>query len=184
MPFDSLTFRSPDLHSLAPTMTLEAAAARAGLKRLDLALLERHKSAELARHAPSWSYRHHTALQLAFGLTVVASSLGCVVLEARVLPIAATAVGAGLLGMIALAMLKTMRGPARWEERSVPDLFAVHPQIANGARRLRIERPDVEFRLGELFQDRVMLDPYLVAVAGNERLLLGIWNAETVLLSA
>lgn len=46
MPFDSLTFRSPDLHSLAPTMTLEAAAARAGLKRLDLALLERHKSAE------------------------------------------------------------------------------------------------------------------------------------------
>jgi hypothetical protein len=184
MPFDSLTLCSPDLPSLAPELTLEAAAARAGLKHLDLALLERHKSAELERHAPNWMYRHRNALQIAFGLTVVASSLGFIVLEACGLPVAAAFVGAGLLAVVVLSMLKTMRGPARWEERSAPDFHAIHPQIAQVARRLRAELPDVELRLGELFQDRVMLDPYLVAIAGPERMLLGIWNGETVLLSA
>jgi hypothetical protein len=184
MPFDGLTFRSLALLPLTPDTTLETAAARAGLKHLDFALLERHKAAEIERHEPGWLYRHRGALQPAFGLAVVACSLGFVVLEARGLGVAAGALGVVLLAMVALAMLKTMRGPARWEERSAPDLSEVHPQIADAARRLRKQRPDVELRLGELFQDRVMLDPYLVAVAGDEQLLLGIWDGATVILSA
>lgn len=185
MPFDSLTLRPLDLLPVAPpNTTLEVAAARAGLERLDLALLERHKAAEIQCHAPGWVYRHRGALQPAFGLAVVACSLCFVLLEARGLAFAAAAIGASLLGMIALAMLKTMRGPAHWEERSAPDLSEVHPQIADAARRLRAQHPDVEFRLGELFQDRVMLDPYLVAVAGNEQLLLGIWNGPAIILCA
>jgi hypothetical protein len=180
MPFDSLTLCPLDL-PLTPDATLEAAAARAGLAHLDLALLERHKAAELERHAPGWAYRHRSALQPAFGLTVVACNLGFIVLEARGLTTAAIVMGAGLLAVVALGMLKTMRGPARWEERPARDLTEVHPQIADAARRLRLQLPDVELHLGELFQDRVMLDPYLVAVAGEERLLLGIWNGETVI---
>ena len=184
MPFDSLTLRPRDLLPTPPSTSLEAAAARAGLKRLDSALLERHKAAELERHPPSWGYRHRAALQPAFGLTVVACSLCFILLEAHGLPIAAGTLGACLLTMVTLAMLKTLRGPAHWEERSAPDLTTVHPQIADTARRLLAQRPDVEFRLGELFRDRVMLDPYLVAVAGNERLLLGIWNGPAVILCA
>lgn len=184
MPFDGLTVRSFDLLPLTPDTTLEAAAARAGLQPLDLALLERHKAAEIERHEPGWLYRHRSALQPAFGVAVVACSIGFIVLEARGFAVPAAALGIALLAMVALAMLKTMRGPAHWEERSVPDLTEVHPQIADAARRLRMRRPDVELRLGELFQHRVMLDPYLVAVAGDERVLLGIWDGATVIACA
>jgi hypothetical protein len=184
MPFDSLTLRSLDLLPLLPPDTLEAAAVRAGLTRLDLALLERHKASELERHASGWAYRHRGALQPAFGLTVIAASRGFVLLEASALTLAAAAVGGALLALMALAMLKTMRGPAHWEERSVPDPDTVHPQIADAARRLLAQSPNAKFRIGELFQDRIMLDPYLLAVSGDERLLLGIWNGKTVILCA
>jgi len=95
MPFDSLTLHPLGPHPHAPNALLEAAATRAGLKRLDLALLERHKTTELDRHAPGWAYRYRSALQIVFGLTVVASSLGFIVLEMRGLPIAAAGMGAG-----------------------------------------------------------------------------------------
>ena len=113
---------------------------------------------------------------------MIAASLGFVLLEASALTLAAAAVGGALLALMALAMLKTMRGPAHWEERSVPD--TVHPQIADAARRLHAQSPNAKFRIGELFQDRIMLDPYLLAVSGDERLLLGIWNGKTVILCA
>jgi hypothetical protein len=184
MPFDSLTLRSSDLVPLAPNRPLAEAATRAGLKHLDLALLDRHKAAELDCHPPSWAYRHRRALQPAFGLAIVAISLGFIGLEASGLTIAAACLGTCQLAIVALAMMKTMRGRARWEERSVSDLTAVHPQIAVSALRLQAQLPDVKFRIGELFQDRVMLDPYLVAVAGDERLLLGIWNGTSVVLCA
>ena len=80
MPFDSLMVRSLDQRPAAPLPRLEAAAARLGLQLLDLELLERHKAAELQRHAPSWAYRHRTALRLAFGLTMVAGLVGFAVL--------------------------------------------------------------------------------------------------------
>jgi hypothetical protein len=184
MPFDSLMVRSLDQRPAAPLPRLEAAAARLGLQLLDLELLERHKAAELQRHAPSWAYRHRTALRLAFGLAMVAGLLGFVALAAHGFVLASGCAAVAVLGLLVLAQAKRMRGPAHWEERPALDLAEVHPRIAESARRLRVELPEVEFRLGELFQDRILLDPYLVAVRGEERLLLGIWDGTTLLLCA
>jgi hypothetical protein len=183
MPFDSMMFR-PLASPLPAPDTLEAAAARAGLKCFDLELLERHKAFELRRHRPSWAYRHRTALRLAFGLTMVAGLLGFVGLAAHGHALASSCTIACVLALLVLAQLNRMRGPAHWEERLAPDLGEVHPRIAESAQRLRAQAPDVEFRLGELLQERVLLDPYLFAIRGDERLLLGIWNDATVLLCA
>ncbi|HKT19682.1 MAG TPA: hypothetical protein VJR47_16650 [Stellaceae bacterium] len=183
MPFDAIMLRSPapNLPGLPP---LEAAAARAGLKRFDLALLERHKSLELGRHPPSWGYRYRGLLRLAFGLVLVAGGLGFIELAAHGSPLAGIGMAICLIALLAFVQSKKMRGPAHWQERPAPALAGVHPRIAHEARRLRAELPEVEFRLGELVQDRVLLDPYLVAIKGDERLLLGIWNGTTVLVCA
>jgi hypothetical protein len=184
MPFDAPLLAPIEPRLSAPHITLEAAAACAGLKRLDMALLERHKSFELQQHRPSWAYRHRTALRLAFGLTMVAGLLGFVGLAAHGFALASSCTIACVLALLVLAQLKRMRGPAHWEERFAPDLAGVHPRVAQSALRLQAEVPDVEFRLGELFQERVLLDPYLLAIRGDERLLLGIWDGATVLLCA
>lgn len=185
MPFDTMMLRplAPPLPA-SDAATLKAAAARAGLKCFDLERLERHKSLELQQHMPSWAYRHRTALRLAFGLTMVAGLLGFVGLAAHGFALASSSTIACVLALLVLAQLKRMRGPAHWEERLAPDLAGVHPLVAETALRLQAQVPDVQFRLGELFQERVLLDPYLVAARGDERLLLGIWNGATILLCA
>jgi hypothetical protein len=38
--------------------------------------------------------------------------------------------------------------------------------------------------LGELIQDRITLDPYLVAEYGEDRAVLGIWDGDTLIAPA
>jgi hypothetical protein len=163
---------------------LQVAAIRSGLRCFDIAVLERHKAAALQEHPPGWIYRHRNVLQPVLGLTLIASFLGLVLLEAQNHGVAAAVLAVTLFAVISVALLKPMRGPARWEERPDPDLGAIHPRIADSAHRLRAQLPDVRFRIGELFQEKVQLDPYLVATYRGEQLLLGIWEGERVILCA
>lgn len=176
MPFDSLT--------LAPGETLQTAASKAGLTIVDLALLERHKAAELRRHEPGWAYRHRATLQIGFGIGVVAGFIGFLLLNSQGFTAPALAMVVALCGLVAFAFTMPIRGPARWEERAEPDLALVHPCVARSARSLREKLPDVEFRVGELFQQETKLDPYLVAEHGDGRLLLGIWDGDNVIFCA
>lgn len=176
MPFDSLT--------LAPSETLQTAASEAGLAIVDLGLLERHKAAELKRHEPGWAYRHRATLQIGFGIAVVAGFVGFLLLNSQGFTAPALAMVVALCGLIAFALTMPIRAPARWEERVEADLASVPPCIARSARTLREKFPEVEFRVGELFQREIKLDPYLVAGHDDARLLLGIWDGDKVIFCA
>lgn len=176
MPFDSLT--------LAPREKLEIAATKAGLEIIDLGLLERHMAAEVKRREPGWAYRNRAMLQVAFGIAVVAGFTGFLVLESRGFVVPAFAVAVALCGLVIAALATPMHGPARWKERVEPHLASVHPRIARSAQALREQLPEAEFRIGELFQERVKLDPYLIAAHGDTRLLLGIWDGDNGIVSA
>ena len=56
--------------------------------------------------------------------------------------------------------------------------------IRQSAERLRRRLPGVSFVLGELYQEQVRLDPYLVAEYGAARVVLGIWDGEEVVACA
>ena len=174
MPFD--LSRSP--HDL-----LHAAARTSGLRILDLDLLEQHKVAELRHHPPNWGYHHRGALRIAFGLALIVEFLVLVLVESKADDLALVPI-AVMTATVITAWLAPIRGPARWRERHDQGLIGVHPRVAGPARRLQAELPDVEFQIGELFQDRVKLDPYLVAQCGGARLLLGIWEGERVIACA
>ena len=176
MPFDSLT--------LAPQDQLQIAASKAGLEIVDLVLLERHKSAEIKRREPGWAYRHRAILRMAFGISVIAGFIGFLLLDGQGFTFPALAMAASVASLVVAVLTIPMRGPAHWQERAEPDLASVHPRVARSARALREQLPEAEFRIGELFQRQVKLDPYLIAVYGNERLLLGIWDGDDLIFCA
>lgn len=174
MPFDGV--RSPQV--------LEFALEASGLKLLDPGLLERHKLAELQRNPPSWLYRHSTFTQMSYALGLVAGLTSAILLSAAGLPGTGSAVTAATFVLLVLPLVIPIHGPARWEEHLDQDLLSVHPEIRAGALRLKRELPGIDFRVGELFQDRVKLDPYLVADYRGTRILLGIWDGDRVILRA
>ena len=57
----------------------------------------------------------------------------------------------------------------------------VHPVIRESALRLQEKLPGVKFKLGELIQDRVTLDPHLIAEYDGEQAVLGIWEGEKLI---
>jgi hypothetical protein len=83
-----------------------------------------------------------------------------------------------------MPLLLSSAGPARWEETHDPDLSLVHPEVRDAALRLKANFPQARFVLGELYQERTRLDPYLVAEYRGARVLLGIWGAERLILRA
>ncbi len=76
---------------------------------------------------------------------------------------------------------------AGWEERHVaPEMLTdlgVPPRIASLARDLQGEAPGSALILGELLQQEVVLDPYLLLECGGERVCLGIWDDHRIIAS-
>ena len=69
--------------------------------------------------------------------------------------------------------------PGDWlEAQRVP------PSIAAPARLLLRDLPGATLTLGELVQDAVVLDPYLLLEYQGERICLGIWDDDLVIASA
>jgi len=99
-----------------------------------------------------------------------------------------TLLGTGLAGLfVAIAMTPAfvrVKGPAEWKERLEPRLRDVPSSIRVKALLLKREVPQMRFFVGELFQQQTKLDPYLVAEYQGERLVLGIWDGEQVIISA
>src|SRR5262249_42052567 len=83
-----------------------------------------------------------------------------------------------LAGVVLAHSTIPVRGPAVWQERAINNLDSVHAAVRVSAQRLQERLPGVRFRLGELIQDRVTLDPYLLVEYGTERAVLGIWDED------
>jgi hypothetical protein len=62
--------------------------------------------------------------------------------------------------------------------------IGVPMRIARLARDLHREAPGSAMILGELLQQQVVLDPYLLIVYGNERICLGIWDGRRIIAAA
>ena len=92
--------------------------------------------------------------------------------------------GLAMFGLGSSALFVPVKGPALWREREITDLDGVPAVIRRSAQQLRQRLPGVGFVVGELYQARVRLDPYLVAEYGAARMVLGIWDGEKVIACA
>jgi hypothetical protein len=174
MPFDgaTLAFSAED--------ALDAACAASGVVRIDYDTLERHKAAQLRLNPPGWSYRHRAAVVLGQAAVLATGVILFMLVSAHDSGQAALDCLFGALGIAALPLLVRARGPARWVERDAPTLEGVHPAIRERALRLKAKLPEAGFRVGELFQDRILLDPYLVIDHRGATAIIGIWDGERV----
>jgi hypothetical protein len=178
MPFDSLTLvtSARDL--------LDAAASTSGLKPIAPQVLEAHKAAEIQAHPPGSLYRHRNLVLLGQGMVLLAGIVAFFALSSLDQYGLGFAACCAALVIAFAIMAIPVQAPAVWRERPLWDLSAVHPVIRAAALRLKAELPEAQFRIGELFQDRIRLDPYLVAVHGEARIVLGIWDGERLIASA
>lgn len=182
MPLD-LVARLDDADPRAREL-LERAALASGLAPPDLGILEAHKTDQVRRHAPGWIYRHTLAIQVSQPGLMLAGAIGFGLLGANGLMMPAIACVALAFALAFMPLLVTSAGPARWEETHDPDLRLVHPEVRDAALRLGANFPQARFILGELYQDRARLDPYLVAEYRGVRVLLGIWDEDRLILCA
>jgi hypothetical protein len=178
MPLDGSNFVIP-----AQEM-LDAAAAAGGLKPVAPDLLDRHKAEQLRAHPASRLYRHQRSVELVLAILMVAGVISFFVLFSAHQPLYGTLAGGIALLAAVGPMLAPVRGPSRWRERTTVDLVDVHPIVRDRARRLQRQFPDAGFVVGELFQDRVKLDPYLAAEFFGARIVLGIWDGNRLIACA
>jgi hypothetical protein len=160
---------------------LDTACAASGVVRIDYDTLERHKAVQLLAHPPGWGYRHRAAVVLAQAAVLAVGVFLFMLLSGHDAGQAGLDCLFGALGIAALPLLVRARGPARWVERDAPTLEGVHPEIRERALRLKARLPESGFRVGELFQDRILLDPYLVIDHRGATAIIGIWEGERVI---
>jgi hypothetical protein len=157
------------------------------------ASLAAHKQAQLARYQPSFWQRHEAWLPIA-----LVGSIGCMaasggLTRGMVAEVSLQAWCPTLIWMSSFALLIVfgvfrVRAGAYWQERNVPveDLgrVGVPDGIAATARALYRDVPGSELILGELIQQEVVLDPYLILVCNDEMACLGIWDDAGVIVCA
>ena len=181
MPFDALVGFE--------RRTLAEALDRLAISPVSWQLLEDHKRAQLARFAPSFWHAHQTWLP--FGLI---GSVGCMAASgglANRMMLGETAswltlAWMAVIGLLILFGVFRANPGALWEERLVSPgaLRHVPPTIAAIARDLMDELPDATLILGELKQQEVVLDPYLLLEHDGGRVCLGIWDGTQIIACA
>ncbi len=185
MPFDGASFvgHRHDLSQLRHER-LQSVMFASGLKPIDPAFLARHKSDQIRRNPPGWAYRHQQAVALAQVAVLLASvSLFVILLSLHQVPWGFVG-GVTMFALGSSVLFFPVKGPAQWRERELDDFSALPPAIRESAERLQDRLPSVGFVVGELFQEKVKLDPYLIAEYGNARVVLGIWDGDKVIACA
>ena len=174
MPFDGLR-----LAWLPEDMT--AALAASGLRPVDPVLLEHHKAEQVRQHPASWVYRHSGAVLAAQGAMLLLAAGAFCALSSFGHPEWATSLGLLAVALMMMPLMMRVRGPARWQERRLDGLEEVHPMVRARAAQLSRQLPEATYAIGELIQDRVTLDPYLVAEHRGKRVILGIWDGGSLI---
>lgn len=185
-------------------------AANLGIMPIPMAELESHKAIEVAKNPPSAIGRFIEDHQAAIQKTVYNLTNGCVALVpafAATAVISAffaaytssslmlTFVSALMIFPAGFAALKMddlyqgkkgprFRGSARWHESSLTaaETAAWVPfPIRAFAEDILVLLPDADLIIGELIQDEVVIDPYLLVQYQGEKIVLGIWNDRGVI---
>jgi len=156
-----------------------------------LEVLAAHKQAQLERFAPSFWHQHQTWLPVGLigSVFCMAMSGGIAngMLPGSLLPSWLSLFWLGVMTLlIAFGVFRVSAG-ARWEERVVAAEMLIELRvpapIAMLARDLCREARGSVLILGELLQQEVVLDPYLLLECGDERTCLGIWDGRRIIAS-
>ena len=185
MPFDALS--APTRPRLLADVLLEQ-----GLAPVSWQTLTEHKRAQQETLRPSFWHQHQTWLPV--GLI---GSVGCMAASGgfanRIMPASMLPSWLALGWMCVIAMLVVFgvfRGHAgsHWEERWVAGAWlrglGVPEPIAAIALSLHREAPGSALILGELVQEEVVLDPYLLLEHDGEQVCLGIWDGGRIVACA
>jgi hypothetical protein len=186
MPFDAL-IAPPEPKTLAQALDDRR------IVPVGWASLAAHKQAQLTRFQPSFWQRHEAWLPIA-----LVGSVGCMAASgglthgidagASLLSWSPTLIWMSSFALLIVFGVFRVRVGAHWQERNVPveDLnrLGVPHDIAATARALYRDLPEPELILGELIQEAVVLDPYLILHCNDERACLGIWDDQGVIASA
>ena len=186
MPFDAL---------LAPPepRTLGQALDDRCIVPIGWANLAAHKQAQLARAQPSFWQRHEAWLPIA-----LVGSVGCMAASGglthgimagpSLVTWTPTLIWMGSFALLIVFGVFRVRAGASWQERDVPvddlDLLGVPAEVAATARALPRDLPGSALILGELIEEAVVLDPYLILACDNEMACLGIWDDQRVIACA
>jgi hypothetical protein len=152
--------------------------------------LAAHNQAQLARYQPSFWQRHEAWLPIA-----LVGSVGCMAaggglthqIEAAtsLLSWSPTLIWMGSFALLIVFGVFRVHPGAYWQERIVPvedlDRLGVPTEIAATTRTLHRDLPGSELILGELIQQEVVLDPYLILACNTEMACLGIWDDQGVI---
>jgi hypothetical protein len=186
MPFDALVApRGP--------RTLAQALDDRGIVPISLTDLAAHKQAQLAHYQPSFWQRHEAWLPIA-----LVGSVGCMAASgglahaftasASLLTWTPTLIWLSSFALLIVFGVFRVRAGAYWQERNVPvediDRLGVPRAIAATAHKLHRDVPGSELILGELIQQQVVLDPYLILTSNDDMACLGIWDDQHVIASA
>jgi hypothetical protein len=186
MPFDT-AIPVERLSPLAEALELR------GITPVPMPALAAHKRAQVEKFGPNFWYRHQGLLLLGLlvpfvGVAVTSSFAQGLKEVSASLPVALSFAWMCLLPLLFASGLLRLRAGSHWEERWVPASalarLGVPEQIAGLARQLQKEVPGSALILGELVQERAVLDPYLLLVRGGERVCLGIWDGGRILARA
>ena len=163
-----------------------------GTTPVPLQALAAHMRAQRERFAPSFWHQHQTWLPVGLigSVFCMAMSGGVAngVLPGSLLPSWLSLFWLGVMTLLIVFGVFRVSAGARWRERPVAVEFlaeiGVPMRIARLARDLHREAPGSAMILGELLQQQVVLDPYLLIVYGNERICLGIWDGRRIIAAA
>lgn len=184
MPFDAL------LAPARPRLLVEIVE-EYGTTPVPLEALAAHKQAQLERFAPSFWHQHQTWLPVGLigSVFCMAMSGGIAngMLPGSLLPSWLCLFWLGVMMLLIVFGVFRVRAGARWEERVVAAEMLIElgvpAPIAILARDLRREARGSVLILGELLQQDVVLDPYLLLECGDERICLGIWDGRRIIAS-
>jgi hypothetical protein len=159
-----------------------------GATPVSLEVLATHKQTELEHFAPSFLHRHQTWLPVGLigSVFCMAMSGGIAnrALADSLLPSWLCLFWLGVITLLIVFGVFWLSAGARWEERSIaPEMLTglgVPVPIARLAWVLQRHAVGSEIVLGELLQDEVVLDPYLLLTRGEERVCLGIWDGRRI----
>ncbi len=176
MPLDALL--TPDYRRLANAVPLEA--------------LEAHRQAQLERFAPSFWHQHQAWLPVGLigsvGCMAASGGIANGALPDSLLPSWLCVAWLGVIGLLILFGVFRASAGAHWEERCVApwalEEVGVPTPVASLARSLCDDIPGATLILGELKQEEIVLDPYLLITFAGERNCLGIWDGDRIIAAA
>jgi hypothetical protein len=185
MPFDAL------IAQVRPRLLAEILD-ELGAMPVPLEALAAHKRIQLERFAPSFWHQHQTWLPVGLIGSVLCMAMSGGIangaLPGSLLPSWLSLFWLGVMTLLIVFGVFRVSAGARWEERFVAAEMLIElgvpMPIARLAGNFRREASGSALIMGELLQQEVVLDPYLLLEYGSERVCLGIWDGGRIIAAA